>query len=970
MYKPIWRNWKLRSKLLAAFLFIGLGAVLITGWQSYRSAKAALEGASFKALTAVRETKKRQIESYFDHIRAQIVGFSESQMIVAAMREFNEAFRDLEAEQEHDKDKAIHVKNLRSYYQREFLERLRTVDATTPRSVDAYMAESAVARQLQDHYIAGNPHPTGQKDHLNAAEDGSGYSRVHAKYHRLMRSYLQRFGYYDIFLIDNEGRIVYSVFKEVDFATSVLKGPYSGTNLARSFQAAQAAPNVSFAKFIDFEPYPPSYNAPAAFIASPIFDGAEKIGVLAFQMPVDEVNRIMTGNRRWQREGLGDSGETYIVGADFKMRNDSRFIIESPKQFFATLEQAGTNPQLIDSMRFHGTSILFQDVRTKASKGALKGQTRTEIVDDYRGIPVLSAYGPLNIIDVDWAILSEIDVAETFYPIYELRRQIIVLGLIIAIVLTVLALLLSRQIVRPIRELMEQMKRFGRGNLSQRVAVSSTNEVGQLALTFNQMADDLQETTVSKAYVDNILDSMNDALLVVAPEKEGESTEPDQGAVIVRANRAAGKLLGYNEDELKGQLVKQFVPEANPGALPNGSRELWIEQVMQSGHVGSRETIYRIRDGSEVPVLFSSAVMHNASDDMEGIVCVAQDLTEIKALEARHQFVRETFGRYVTDDVVASVLDDPDGLQLGGESRKVTVLMSDLRGFTIMTESLSPEQVVSLLNLYLEKMVDVIISHQGTIEDIIGDGIVVTFGAPVARVDDAERAVACAVAMELAMEGVNEHNRAVKLPDLEMGIGINTGQVVAGNIGSQKRTKYGVIGTAVNLASRIESYTVGGQILISESTRSEVGSLVRIDGEMEIDPKGIADRLTVYSVGAIDGTYNLVVPNTVGTLAPLRTGVALRYAVLDDKQVGQTVCAGTLLGLSDNEGEVKLEHPVALFGNLKLWLKDGDGEDVPGDLYGKVVRASNEPLVVVIRFTAKSDEIKDFLLEALNSRLS
>src|SRR4028119_805909 len=139
----------------------------------------------------------------------------------------------------------------------------------------------------------------------------------------------------------------------------------------------------------------------------------------------------------------------------------------------------------------------------------------------------------------------------------------------------------------------------------------------------------------------------------------------------------------------------------------------------------------------------------------------------------------------------------------------------------------------------------------------MGDGILVLFGAPTLREDDATRAVACAVAMQLAMVTVNNKMKEWGLPKLEMGIGINTGEVVVGNIGSDKRTKYGVVGSQVNLTYRIESYTVGGQILISESTLNEVASIVKIDGQKEIKPKGVQQPITIYEIGGIGGGYNL-----------------------------------------------------------------------------------------------------------------
>ena len=170
---------------------------------------------------------------------------------------------------------------------------------------------------------------------------------------------------------------------------------------------------------------------------------------------------------------------------------------------------------------------------------------------------------------------------------------------------------------------------------------------------------------------------------------------------------------------------------------------------------------------------------------------------EAEQVEVRNRFIRETFGRYLSDEVVATLLGSPSGLEIGGEKRTLTMMMTDLRGFTSLSGRLAPERVVDILNRHLAAMVKIIKQYQGTIDEFIGDAIFVLFGAPILQEDGAQRAVACAVAMQLAMESVNEQNRKEDLPEVEMGIGIHTGQVVLGNCGSPERMKYGVVGSSI-----------------------------------------------------------------------------------------------------------------------------------------------------------------------------
>ena len=331
-------------------------------------------------------------------------------------------------------------------------------------------------------------------------------------------------------------------------------------------------------------------------------------------------------------------------------------------------------------------------------------------------------------------------------------------------------------------------------------------------------------------------------------------------------------------------------------------------------------------------------------------------------LELRNRFIRETFGRYLTDDVVTSLLDSPEGLQLGGEKRQVTILMSDLRGFTSLSGRLAPEKVMTILNRYLGAMVEVITQYQGTIDDFIGDAILVIFGAPVWQQDHAQRAVACAVAMQLAMEAVNDGNRQDGLPEVEMGIGVNTGDVVVGNIGSHKRTKYGVVGAPVNLTSRIESYTIGGQILISEATKQAVSPILSIGQQMEVDSKGLDEPMTIYDVRGISGAHNLFLPERQDQLISLREAIPLQLAVLEGKYLNSVVLTGRLVKLSTKGGEIRAERAVTRWSDIRIQLVAHNGDKLPGYLYAKILSHLPEsPLGFYAHFTSVPPEVATFL---------
>src|SRR5499433_1390406 len=366
-----------------------------------------------------------------------------------------------------------------------------------------------------------------------------------------------------------------------------------------------------------------------------------------------------------------------------------------------------------------------------------------------------------------------------------------------------------------------------------------------------------------------------------------------------------------------------------------------------------------------------SEALQQERDDLETMLEMTTDhadaleadlQSQAEALARRSQFIRQTFGRYVSEDVVAQLLDAPEGLELGGAKRKVTILLSDVRGFTALAECLEPQEVMTFLNHYLEAMVDVILAYRGTIIEILGDGLLVLFGAPLTRDDDAERAVACALAMQLRMEDTNALHRRAGLPEVDMGIGIHTGEVVVGHIGSEQRTKYGVVGSAVNLTGRIESYTTGGQILISPTTYAETAALLIVSHQMTVAPKGVAAPITLHAVSGIRGTHALCLPTPAETLVPLPQALDLRYTVLEGKFAGSTMYGGRVIKLATGTAELHVDQPVAAFSNLKLHLLRPTGEVVPGELFAKVIETQpEESCKIVVHFTSMPEAARTFL---------
>ena len=333
----------------------------------------------------------------------------------------------------------------------------------------------------------------------------------------------------------------------------------------------------------------------------------------------------------------------------------------------------------------------------------------------------------------------------------------------------------------------------------------------------------------------------------------------------------------------------------------------------------------------------------------------------------QRDFIRSTFGRYVSPEVVKTLLESPEGLRFGGEKRVVTILMSDLRGYTRFAEHGDPAHVMEVLNGYLARMTEIVIAHGGTINEFIGDAIFAIFGAPLPHADHAERGAAAALAMQLAMDEINADHVARGLPRFEMGIGLNTGEAVVGNIGSEQRAKYAVVGSAVNVAARVEGATVGGQIFVTVSTYEAIATIAEVAPPLSIEVKGLSEPLVVYELRGIGGRFAQRLAAETGD-GP-STAVTLPFVcwVIEGKLVRPDEISGVVQRLGRRELEVRLSAALAPLTNIRFRLTyPALGHD-SSDVYGKVVgAAAAAPTVVRIRLTAV-DPADDKILASLLS---
>ena len=327
----------------------------------------------------------------------------------------------------------------------------------------------------------------------------------------------------------------------------------------------------------------------------------------------------------------------------------------------------------------------------------------------------------------------------------------------------------------------------------------------------------------------------------------------------------------------------------------------------------------------------------------------------IEGLKQR-DFIRDTFGRYISEEIVDELFNSPDGLKLGGEVREVTFLVSDLRGFTALSSRLAPAEVIEVVNRFLEPMVEIITKYKGTVDEFQGDGILAFFGAPLAAPDDPARAVACAVEMQRALVEINEEQRARGMAELHMGVGINTGEVIVGNIGSEKRTKYGAMGTAINMAYRIESHTVSGQVLISPETHAKTAEFVQVGETQDLRFKGLDEPVRVYEVRGMSEPYACQMPEAAPeAFVDLASPLPVRMFAVEGKKVSDEAVAAAIRRASENCIDVEAEAPFERNANLMLRVAE---EAEVSDVYAKVVEADGDRLM--LRFTSLPDDAKAY----------
>ncbi|QCU89302.1 methyl-accepting chemotaxis protein [Thiomicrorhabdus sediminis] len=473
----------LKQKLLTAFLVVGLVPFIGITIESAMSTQSAMEAQVMNQLEAIRDVKQTTIRAYFDNLEKQLKTIGDSEGTLDALKAFSASFASYGDQAGFSNSFAARKAAVKDYWQNEFGSKYQAENEGAGFDMAAFDALSDNAIDLQYSFIVANSAPLGEKNNLTELKNSTDYAKAHSEFHDWNNNFVKEFAYYDLFIVNNNGQVVYSVFKELDYATSLKTGPWKESGLAQAFNASITAENADDVFFTDMELYTPSYGAPAAFVSTPIDEDGERVGVLIVQMPLDKITEIMS-----ERTGMGETGETYLVGSDKLMRSDS----------------------FLDPIN-HSVSNSFKHpekgaVDTEAVRDGLKGNTDSKIIMDYNNNPVISAYRPVVLGDNTWLLIAEIDVAEAFSAVDKLTNQAIIIGVIVAVLVAGFGFWLARSIANPVVNLANKINQVGKDfDFATQVDVETNDEIGQASEAFKTL---LANTKEAMSEVNKIMDAI------------------------------------------------------------------------------------------------------------------------------------------------------------------------------------------------------------------------------------------------------------------------------------------------------------------------------------------------------------------------------------------------------------------------------------------------------------------------------
>jgi class 3 adenylate cyclase len=552
-------------------LGVSLVSSVIVGVIGYISGRESLRADAIKQLTTIRELRVGEIEAAMQGVQRGVTLDSRNLSAQTLSTQINAAWDELQSKQLTPQQEA----QLEAYYTKTFVPDLEK------RSGDQYgdtsfIPESNAGKWVQYHYtIQNKDFDVGLDD--NDGGDGTTYSAVTNRYGDYLSRLVHQVGYEDVLLMNLDGDVVYSAYKGVDLGSNIETGPYKNSLLTEAYKKVVATNSVDALETTDFERWIPSLNVPTIWVVSPVGNDSRVTGVMAVQIPIDTINNTMTGNNGWKDQGLGDTGEVYLAGPDHLMRSISRELIEDPKHYAADVIANGTAPATAKRVVQVKGTVLLQPVNTTSVDNALKGKSGTSISASYIGGENITAYAPVEIDGLNWVAVARISTAEAFAPVNDFTRNLVLSTLGILLAVSVLSLLLAQVFSRPVRKLVDAVRRVAGGDLAVQVPEGSRDEFGDLGSAFNDMAASLR---LKQDLIEEQRKENDKLLLTLMPEtvaeryRKGEETiaeEHDNVSVVfaelVGFDEYSEKLTGEEEIAQLNLLMRGFDEAADKAGV-------------------------------------------------------------------------------------------------------------------------------------------------------------------------------------------------------------------------------------------------------------------------------------------------------------------------------------------------------------------------------------------------------------------
>jgi len=707
----------LKIKILAAFSLVATISIITTSIIllsiASDSSKHAIETQVKARLLAMREIKKSELAQYLHSREKQIKNFSTDPLFVSITQEFSSAFKKYPTGDISDKRAT-----LSEFYNNDFTVEFakQNSDSALIETYLGQLSNSAVALQFQ--FLSLSESPIGNKHDTIDPDDESQYADVHSSYHSIILQMLQKLELDDILIADHNGNIIYSAMKNIDFATSLTSGPLKDSALGSAFKNAMAKEDSDYVELTDLHAYIPSYNNSSAFILSPIQDLLEEdafeiLGTLIFKLPSNHINNILTGHKQWKSIGLGDSGESYIVGSDKVMRSISRELVEQKTAYLQILKDKQIPSEQISRKN---TTVGLLPLSGQFIDAALSGKSGIEVSQNYLGREVLTAYTPFTALNMHWAIASEILTKEAFAATTELSTTLISSAIIVTVIMVLLASIaggiFSVTLTKPIIKLKSTVLEIDKNNdLTKRVDVKGTDEIGQMSSSFNHLLDVFHESIIQVANATGLVATAAEEMTANTIEtRDGVSRQFDEvdqvatainemSATVLEVARNAEQAAKSAEQANEHAVIGNNVVQENIKAINRLSTEIQTAtDVIQrlnneSKNIGSvLDVIKGIAEQTNLLALNAAIEAARAGEQGRGFAVVAD---EVRTLAGRTQQATVEIESMIT----ALQLGTKDAVKVMEQSQEMTeasVLQASLAGNSLETITSSINSITEM----------------------------------------------------------------------------------------------------------------------------------------------------------------------------------------------------------------------------------------------------------------------------------